>query len=505
MSESHTATQQWQSFEMRMRRRRAERCAVRAAVALEAGVLDDARAALDEALHLSPDDPELLELAARVDAAERQASVPVRRPSRRWMVPAAALILCSAAGGWLWMQTDADAIEWAAAHAGRFAARVDGAAARVAAAVRAIELPEIRLPLSTSNTTTPAQEPASQAPVGTTASHEPPVSVTETAIAVPETSGSVAGTDGDAAATSPAPASPHVTAAPPQAIESTASGAAADQSREVATAGTSQTATADRGSRAQSRDSPARASTAAAARGTTTAPSTAAASATGPRAETTTARGAAGNPSADPAAPRPREPAASSSTLPAREPVTPAVGDLASLRTREPATPPATALANPRSAEPAAPSSPEPASPRPREPAALSPIPPAAAPARALAAPVATSGGAAPAASAEQGVRATLGRYEAAYSGLDAAAASAVWPTVDRRALARAFEDLENQAVSLSKCDVKVNGNRAQADCTGSARWTPKVGSGSQSASRRWRFELRDTGGTWIITQATVR
>ena len=42
----HTATGEWQSFEMRMRRRRAERLALRAAVAAQAGCLEDARACL---------------------------------------------------------------------------------------------------------------------------------------------------------------------------------------------------------------------------------------------------------------------------------------------------------------------------------------------------------------------------------------------------------------------------------------------------------------------------
>ena len=41
--QSHTATQQWQSFEIRMRRRRVDRCVLRAAVAIDAGVLEDAR------------------------------------------------------------------------------------------------------------------------------------------------------------------------------------------------------------------------------------------------------------------------------------------------------------------------------------------------------------------------------------------------------------------------------------------------------------------------------
>jgi hypothetical protein len=102
-------------------------------------------------------------------------------------------------------------------------------------------------------------------------------------------------------------------------------------------------------------------------------------------------------------------------------------------------------------------------------------------------------------------VRAVLSRYEAAYSALDAAAASAVWPGVDRRALTSAFQALSSQSVSLGRCDVRVTGEGAQADCKGTARWQPKVGGGPQTAARQWRFELRNAGGDWIITRATVR
>ena len=63
---SHTSTDQWQSFEMRMRRRRAERCVLRAQVALEAGFPEDARAALDEARRLDSSTPDFETLSASV-------------------------------------------------------------------------------------------------------------------------------------------------------------------------------------------------------------------------------------------------------------------------------------------------------------------------------------------------------------------------------------------------------------------------------------------------------
>lgn len=107
--------------------------------------------------------------------------------------------------------------------------------------------------------------------------------------------------------------------------------------------------------------------------------------------------------------------------------------------------------------------------------------------------------------SSERVVRDVLNRYQTAYSNLDAAAAGAVWPSVDTRALARAFDGLASQRVSFGHCDVEVRDTSATADCRGQARWTPKVGGGTQTADRRWRFELAQQGEAWVITQATVR
>ena len=110
-----------------------------------------------------------------------------------------------------------------------------------------------------------------------------------------------------------------------------------------------------------------------------------------------------------------------------------------------------------------------------------------------------------PTRSEEQSVRAALGRYESAYNRLDAAAAASVWPGVNQRALASAFEGLSAQSISLGGCDIRVSGATAHAECSGNARWTPKVGGGTQSAQRQWRFDLRNSGGNWLITQATTR
>jgi hypothetical protein len=102
-------------------------------------------------------------------------------------------------------------------------------------------------------------------------------------------------------------------------------------------------------------------------------------------------------------------------------------------------------------------------------------------------------------------VRATLLRYESGYSRLDVNAVTAVWPAIDRRALARAFEGLSSQEVTLGSCEVRIVGESAIADCAGSATWTPKVGGRSQKQARRWQFRLRNAEAGWQIVSATVR
>ena len=196
--------------------------------------------------------------------------------------------------------------------------------------------------------------------------------------------------------------------------------------------------------------------------------------------------------------------------IPAAQPTTDAAPGFAS-------TAPA-ATAAPRRPEPSAPPEDAPLVTVPSEPAAPAPVlarapeplpepPPAPGPEpspAATAAPPATA--AADAAVAHQSrILATLGRYETAYSNLDVNAAGAVWPTVDRRALARAFEGLSSQRVDLGNCDVRVAGETAVAECSGTAVWTPKVGGGSHRQTRRWQFRLRNESGGWQIVTANVK
>jgi hypothetical protein len=122
-----------------------------------------------------------------------------------------------------------------------------------------------------------------------------------------------------------------------------------------------------------------------------------------------------------------------------------------------------------------------------------------------LPAPAPAAAGNPPPVSDVERVRTVLNRYESAYTSLDARAAGAVYPRLDTRALARAFDGLSAQRVSLGRCDVVVSTMSAQASCAGSASWTPKVGGAAQTSARQWRFELRRNGETWQIAEAVIR
>jgi hypothetical protein len=371
IASSHTGTQQWQSFEIRMRHRRAERCRLRAEVAIEAGFLDDAREALDEARGLQPDLPELIATDQRLAEAERPVPpVPVeqrRGIGARGPAVAAAMILAVGFAGWL-MSGESSSLPGSAA--------------------------------------TPASNGASRdrapAPPGTTEARAPVV---------------------PAQLTAPTPIP--------------------DERRETA------------------------------------------------------------------AAEAAREPATMESDREPQPATTPPV--VAAVPSIEGLPPPAARPSETAALAPATmPSADVPVSPPPEMTPAL---PPPSTPPPSAAAPNSAPESAGPAdgdaadANVESKVRAALSHYESAYSRLDAAAARAVWPSVDAGALGRAFDSLQSQQVSLGRCSVSLGVNRqsARASCAGTAMWTPKVGGGARTEPRRWTFDLEVAGDRWQIVRATAR
>jgi hypothetical protein len=98
------------------------------------------------------------------------------------------------------------------------------------------------------------------------------------------------------------------------------------------------------------------------------------------------------------------------------------------------------------------------------------------------------------------GIQAVLTRYQNAYTRLSAADAKMVWPSVNEQLLRRLFDQLEQQEVVLSDCQIEVNGAQAQASCGGKASYVPKVGRKSaRVVSRHWTFQLRKVDDQWAI------
>ncbi len=105
----------------------------------------------------------------------------------------------------------------------------------------------------------------------------------------------------------------------------------------------------------------------------------------------------------------------------------------------------------------------------------------------------------------EAGVRRTIEAYRSAFDRLDADAASAVVPSIDSKALARAFSGLASQRLEFERCDLDVNDTTAQATCVGRAASVPKVGSSRPRVDpRRWSFVLARQADGWHITSARV-
>jgi hypothetical protein len=103
----------------------------------------------------------------------------------------------------------------------------------------------------------------------------------------------------------------------------------------------------------------------------------------------------------------------------------------------------------------------------------------------------------------EDHIRAALTRWRTAYSELDANAAREVWPSVDARALERAFQALKSQEVRFDRCDLTVAGGSAQAACTGRAIYVPRLGKQSPRADpHEWTFELKKNDQRWTIASA---
>lgn len=102
-------------------------------------------------------------------------------------------------------------------------------------------------------------------------------------------------------------------------------------------------------------------------------------------------------------------------------------------------------------------------------------------------------------------VRRTLQEYEDAFEDLDVTAAAVVWPSVDRRALGRAFATLKSQGLHFEECDITVVESNATASCHGTVEFVRRVGRPEPLMShQRWIFKMRKFGTDWMIEQVTA-
>jgi len=106
----------------------------------------------------------------------------------------------------------------------------------------------------------------------------------------------------------------------------------------------------------------------------------------------------------------------------------------------------------------------------------------------------------------ETAIQTVLAQYRTAYGDLDAGAARAVWPSVDDKALRKAFERLEEQRLIFNYCDIAVSNVRAVASCDGSVRYVPRVGKKDPHDDRRqWEFKLSKVDEVWLIDTVSAR
>jgi hypothetical protein len=106
----------------------------------------------------------------------------------------------------------------------------------------------------------------------------------------------------------------------------------------------------------------------------------------------------------------------------------------------------------------------------------------------------------------EAAIHTVLSQYRTAYRDLDAGAAQAVWPSVDAKALRKAFERLEEQHLIFNSCQMAVSDVRAVVSCDGSARYVPRAGNKDPHDDRRqWEFTLSKVDDVWLIDKVSAR
>jgi hypothetical protein len=103
-------------------------------------------------------------------------------------------------------------------------------------------------------------------------------------------------------------------------------------------------------------------------------------------------------------------------------------------------------------------------------------------------------------------VQSVIDRYREAFDTLDAKVVESFWPSVDSRALGRAFAQLESQHLHFDRCDIQLAGARAFASCHGYAQLVRKAGSQDpRTEARQWTFTRGEVKDQWVILGVDAR
>jgi len=105
----------------------------------------------------------------------------------------------------------------------------------------------------------------------------------------------------------------------------------------------------------------------------------------------------------------------------------------------------------------------------------------------------------------EPALRNLLAQFQAAYERLDVGAAKDLWPSVDERALSKAFGDLESQTIGLNNCRIQVATATALARCSGPATYVGRLGKKIQSRELNWTFSFDKVSSGWQIRSVETR
>jgi hypothetical protein len=107
---------------------------------------------------------------------------------------------------------------------------------------------------------------------------------------------------------------------------------------------------------------------------------------------------------------------------------------------------------------------------------------------------------------AVQQIQQVLTRYEQAYDRLDAGAAAAVWPSVDRNGLERAFARLRQQDLEFNRCAFGISSVDATVTCSGELRYVRRFGNTLPRVEpHSWIIQFRQVDGEWRIVSVVGR